>query len=100
MAVIDSVVRLLPDVLGNAESPVLDSFSTGLLEHPQYTDPPISTGWKCRLCYCRAIMQRSTNGEKNNRFFARLNEEKTCLREAPLTDHQQSTLISIKQRKR
>ena len=39
MAVIDSVVRLLPNVLGNADSPVLDSFSTGFLEHPQYTRP-------------------------------------------------------------
>ena len=39
MAVIDSVVRLLPNVLGNADSPVMDSFSTGLLEHPQYTRP-------------------------------------------------------------
>lgn len=39
MAVIDSVVRLLPDVLGNDESAVEDSFSTGLLEHPHYTRP-------------------------------------------------------------
>ena len=31
--------RLLPNVLGNADSPVMDSFSTGLLEHPQYTRP-------------------------------------------------------------
>lgn len=39
MTVIDSVVRLLPGVLGNNDSPVLDSFSTGLLEHPHYTRP-------------------------------------------------------------
>ncbi|HLR72964.1 MAG TPA: tRNA (guanosine(37)-N1)-methyltransferase TrmD [Pseudogracilibacillus sp.] len=39
LAVIDSVVRLLPDVLGNVESAVADSFSTGLLEHPHYTRP-------------------------------------------------------------
>ena len=39
MAVVDSVVRLLPNVLGNEDSPVMDSFSTGLLEHPQYTRP-------------------------------------------------------------
>ena len=39
MTVIDSVVRLLPGVLGNSESPVSDSFSTGLLEHPHYTRP-------------------------------------------------------------
>lgn len=39
MVVIDSVTRLLPGVLGNEESPVEDSFSTGLLEHPHYTRP-------------------------------------------------------------
>ncbi|MDX8347113.1 tRNA (guanosine(37)-N1)-methyltransferase TrmD [Cognatiyoonia sp. IB215446] len=38
-AMIDATVRLLPGVLGNAESAVEESFSTGLLEHPQYTRP-------------------------------------------------------------
>src|SRR5690625_874718 len=37
--VVDSIVRLLPDVLGNTESAVEDSYSTGLLEHPHYTRP-------------------------------------------------------------
>lgn len=46
MTVIDSVVRLLPGVLGNGESPVQDSFSTGLLEHPQYTRPAEFRGLK------------------------------------------------------
>jgi tRNA (guanine37-N1)-methyltransferase len=35
----DAVVRLLPGVLGNAESNQDESFSTGLLEYPQYTRP-------------------------------------------------------------
>lgn len=39
MVVADSVTRLLPDVLGNDESALTDSFSTGMLEHPQYTRP-------------------------------------------------------------
>lgn len=39
MVIIDSVVRLIPGILGNEESKKLDSFSTGLLEHPQYTRP-------------------------------------------------------------
>ena len=38
-ALIDAVVRLLPGVLGNAESAEQESFSQGLLEHPQYTRP-------------------------------------------------------------
>jgi tRNA (guanine37-N1)-methyltransferase len=42
MAVIEACVRLLPGVLGNAESPREESFSPawgGLLEYPQYTRP-------------------------------------------------------------
>ncbi len=46
MTVIDSVVRLLPGVLGNDDSPVQDSFSTGLLEHPHYTRPADFNGLK------------------------------------------------------
>jgi tRNA (guanine37-N1)-methyltransferase len=45
MAVIDSVIRLLPGVLGNEESALSDSFSDGLLEYPQYTRPAEFRGW-------------------------------------------------------
>ena len=38
-AMLDATVRLLPGVLGNAESAVEESFSNGMLEHPQYTKP-------------------------------------------------------------
>jgi tRNA (guanine37-N1)-methyltransferase len=41
MAVIDSVARLLPGVLGGAESAEHDSFSAGLLDHPHYTRPEV-----------------------------------------------------------
>lgn len=36
---LDAVVRLIPGVLGNAESTQDESFENGLLEHPQYTRP-------------------------------------------------------------
>lgn len=39
MLVVDAVARLLPGVLGCAESAVEDSFSSGLLDHPHYTQP-------------------------------------------------------------
>lgn len=39
MVIIDATVRLIPEVLGNRESAIGDSFSTGLLEYPQYTRP-------------------------------------------------------------
>lgn len=43
-ALIDACVRLLPGVLGNAESASEESFSDGLLEHPQYTRPAVWEG--------------------------------------------------------
>lgn len=46
MVVIDTVVRLLPGVLGNEQSAITDSFSDGLLEYPHYTRPPEFRGWK------------------------------------------------------
>lgn len=46
MVVADSVVRLLPGVLGNDDSAVQDSFSSGLLEHPHYTRPADFRGMK------------------------------------------------------
>jgi tRNA (guanine37-N1)-methyltransferase len=45
-ALIDATVRLIPGVLGNADSTEEESFSEGLLEHPQYTRPPEWKGHK------------------------------------------------------
>ena len=39
MAVVDSVARLVPGVLGSSQSAEEESFSAGLLEYPQYTRP-------------------------------------------------------------
>lgn len=46
MVLIDSIVRLLPGVIGNAESALDDSFMDGLLEPPQYTKPADYKGYK------------------------------------------------------
>jgi tRNA (guanine37-N1)-methyltransferase len=44
MALIDATVRLIPRVLGNEASVQDESFSHGLLEHPQYTRPAVWEG--------------------------------------------------------
>ncbi|MDC0533779.1 tRNA (guanosine(37)-N1)-methyltransferase TrmD [Candidatus Pelagibacter sp.] len=41
LVVLDSVLRLLPGVLGNDKSSVEETFENGLLEYPQYTKPQI-----------------------------------------------------------
>jgi tRNA (guanine37-N1)-methyltransferase len=44
MVVVDAVTRLLPGAVGDSESVVEESFATGLLEHAQYTRPPVFRG--------------------------------------------------------
>lgn len=45
MVLVDAVSRLVPGVLGAAESTIEESFAQGLLEYPQYTRPPVFRGW-------------------------------------------------------
>jgi tRNA (guanine37-N1)-methyltransferase len=42
----DTLVRLIPGVLGNQSSPMEETFSQNLVEYPQYTRPPRYRDWE------------------------------------------------------
>lgn len=44
LVLVDSITRLLPDVLGCSDSAEKDTFSRGGLKHPQYTRPRVFEG--------------------------------------------------------
>ena len=46
MAIVDSVVRLLPGALGNEKSLAEESHNNEEVEYPQYTRPEEYKGWK------------------------------------------------------
>ena len=46
LVVVEAVVRLIPGALGNSASAGDESFTTGLLEYPQYTRPAVFRGWE------------------------------------------------------
>ena len=46
LVVIEAVTRLLPGVMGNADSARDESFNDALLEYPQYTRPAVFRGWE------------------------------------------------------
>ncbi|MGO9962871.1 MAG: tRNA (guanosine(37)-N1)-methyltransferase TrmD [Acidimicrobiales bacterium] len=46
LVVVEATARLVPGVLGNAASAGDESFTTGLLEYPQYTRPAVFRGWE------------------------------------------------------
>ena len=58
MIIVDSVVRLLPGVLGSEESAADETFQNGLLEYPQYTRPAEFKGMKVP-----EVLQKGNHGE-------------------------------------
>ncbi|GAB1794181.1 tRNA (guanosine(37)-N1)-methyltransferase TrmD [Priestia megaterium] len=97
MVVIDSVVRLLPDVLGNNHSAVQDSHSTGLLEHPHYTRPADFRG----LTVPEVLM--SGNHKKIEQWRQKESLKRTLLRrpdmleKMELTEEQKKLVTQLKE---
>ena len=100
MVIADSVVRLLPGVLGNEDSPVRDSYSSGLLEHPQYTRPADFRGMKVPevlLSGNHKLVEEWRQKESLRRTFLRRPD---LLERYPLTEKQQQWLEDFKKEKR
>lgn len=96
MVVIDSVVRLLPEVLGKAESHQQDSYSTGLLEHPHYTRPADFRGLKVPdtlLSGNHKLIEEWRTKEALKRTFTRRPD---LLEKVELTNTQRELLEDIK----
>lgn len=100
MVVIDSVVRLLPEVLGNQESHMKDSFSTGLLEHPHYTRPADFRGMKVPdvlLSGNHKLIEEWRNKEALRRTLVRRPD---LLEKIELTSEQKKWLEEVKKESR
>ena len=70
--VIEAVTRLLPGAMGNAESPVRESFgASGLLEEPTTRVPPRTADGTCPRCSAAAITAESSDGGRLRRCTAR-----------------------------
>ncbi|BAM47653.1 MAG: tRNA (guanosine(37)-N1)-methyltransferase TrmD [Amphibacillus sp.] len=95
MAVIDSVVRLLPDVLGNEDSAVEDSFSTGLLEHPHYTRPAQFRGYEVPEVLRSGHHQKIVDWRRKESLKRTKQRRPDLLENYPLTDEEKQWLDEI-----
>ncbi|MBF6633334.1 tRNA (guanosine(37)-N1)-methyltransferase TrmD [Microbacterium sp. APC 3898] len=99
MTVIDSIVRLLPGVLGNADSPVRDSFSTGLLEHPQYTRPAEFRGWRVPEVLTSGNHGKVDQWREEQTLKRTLERRPDLLEKIELNDKQQKIIAQLKKQK-
>ncbi|WP_400247193.1 tRNA (guanosine(37)-N1)-methyltransferase TrmD [Niallia sp. JL1B1071] len=96
MVVIDSVVRLLPGVLGKEASHVNDSFSTGLLEHPHYTRPADFRGMKVPDTLLSGNHAHIDEWRERESFRRTVERRPDLLENYPLTEKQKKLVNELK----
>lgn len=96
MVIIDSVVRLLPGVLGNEASPEEESFSTGLLEHPHYTRPREFRGMKVPDVLLSGDHKKIAEWRKRESLRRTLLRRPDLLENYPLSEKEQEWLEQLK----
>lgn len=98
MVVVDSVVRLLPEVLGNKQSAPEDSFSTGLLEHPHYTRPADFRGLKVPDILMSGDHEKIRTWRKAESLYRTYKRRRDLLDNYPLSNEDKELLEAIKER--
>ncbi|MCT7712722.1 MAG: tRNA (guanosine(37)-N1)-methyltransferase TrmD, partial [Lactobacillus crispatus] len=96
MSMIDATVRLLPGILGNAASPVEESFSHGLLEYPQYTRPADFEGQKVPEILTSGNHQKIAQWRHKEALRTTYLHRPDLLKERVLTTEEKKMLADIK----
>ena len=93
MVLVDSVTRLLPNVLGSETSAVNDSFSDGLLDFPHYTRPAEFEGLKVPEILLSGNHAKIAEWRKNAALEKTLRMRPDLLGQARLTDEQRRLVV-------
>lgn len=93
MVVIDAVTRLLPGVLGDAESPVDESFAEGLLEYPQYTRPASYRGMDVPAVLTSGNHAKIAAWRREQAIVKTARTRPDLLAAAPLTDEERRLAV-------
>jgi len=96
MVVVDAVGRLVPGVLGNEQSPESDSFSSGLLEHPQYTRPAEFRSWRVPEVLVSGDHEKVRRWQREQALRRTLVRRPDLLEEAQLADEDHEILEQLR----
>ena len=96
LVAIDAVARLVPGVLGSDESSQDESFSTGLLEYPQYTRPAVYQGMRVPDVLQGGDHAKIVAWRREQSLEITLNRRPEMLDTAPLTDEDLILIARLK----
>ncbi|HYE78289.1 MAG TPA: tRNA (guanosine(37)-N1)-methyltransferase TrmD [bacterium] len=88
LVVLDAVVRLLPDVLGNPESIREESFQRGVLDHPAYTKPAEYRGLQVPEVLLSGHHGNIARWRRQQALLKTARNRPDLLRTAPLSDQE------------
>lgn len=97
LVVLDAVVRLIPGVLGDSTSAQTDSFATGLLEHPQYTRPPIYRGMAVPPVLLSGDHKAIARWRRKEAIRRTRERRPDLLARATLTEHDRELLAEVEE---
>jgi tRNA (guanine37-N1)-methyltransferase len=92
LVIIDAVARLVPGVVGDAESVAADSFSRGVLDYPHYTRPAEFRGWTVPDVLLSGHHARIEGWRRREALRRTMRERPDLLAEAALDDHERALL--------
>ena len=96
LVVIDAVSRLIPGVLGSDESSEDESFTTGLLEYPQYTRPADFRGARAPEVLLGGNHADITAWRREQSLELTLDRRPELLEAAPLTEGDRALLVRLR----
>jgi tRNA (guanine37-N1)-methyltransferase len=96
LVVVDAVSRLVPGVVGDAQSVAEDSFSRGLLDHPQYTRPPEFGGHRVPTVLLSGHHEEVRRWRKRTALRRTLERRPELLTSAALDDEERAMLDDIR----
>ncbi len=99
MILVDAVTRLLPNVLGSETSAVNDSFSSGLLDFPQYTRPADFEGIKVPEILLSGHHGKIAEWRKREALLKTLKMRPELLAQATLSDQEREWLANEMEKK-
>jgi tRNA (guanine37-N1)-methyltransferase len=95
LVIVDTVARLVPDVVGDQDSVELDTFVRGLLDYPQYTRPASFRGLEVPSVLLSGHHAAIARWRRRQALARTLEERPEMLESAPLTSEDRAVLLEI-----
>ncbi|MCL6553869.1 MAG: tRNA (guanosine(37)-N1)-methyltransferase TrmD [Firmicutes bacterium] len=96
LAIVDATVRLLPGVVGDAQSVAADSFTTGLLDYPHYTRPAEFRGLRVPEVLLSGHHAEIRRWRRREQLRRTLERRPDLLAQATLSDEDRALLAELR----